>query len=172
MADGAESELRRMLRDVGVYGIEFLRMDGTVRASVGRPLTTVQEGRRLAGLFEAPADAIAEGITVGGVHYTAAGNALLAAAVYDAVKAWSMVYRTQAVAATRAMWLEQTAPWALRAPAMTDFRKGQSGGGVVGHQLREYQRHQIHARQHAPRTEVVKRRDQVGRDRLRGAGGL
>lgn len=47
-------------------------MDGSARCSTGAFLTTVQEGRRLVQLFEAPADAIATGITVGGRTYTAA----------------------------------------------------------------------------------------------------
>ncbi|MGW6690017.1 profilin [Streptomyces sp. NPDC054961] len=55
-----------------VVRAEILHEDGSVWASAGRPLTTEQEGGRLAGLFDAPADAVGTGITVGGVTYVAA----------------------------------------------------------------------------------------------------
>ncbi|MFJ6793158.1 profilin [Streptomyces sp. NPDC091268] len=71
--DRATAELRRAIDASGcVAQAEVLRMDGTVRCSTGGFLTSVQEGRRLARLFENPADAVAAGITVGGVAYTAA----------------------------------------------------------------------------------------------------
>ncbi|MGG8410131.1 profilin [Streptomyces sp. 12297] len=69
--DGA-AELRRGLDSDCVAEAEILRMDGTVRTSTAGFLTTVQEGRRLVGLFEAPADALADGISVGGERYVAA----------------------------------------------------------------------------------------------------
>nr|WSX53742.1 hypothetical protein OG409_35365 [Streptomyces sp. NBC_00974] len=55
-----------------VVRAEILHEDGSVWASAGRPLTTEQEGGQLVGLFEAPADAIGTGITVGGVTYVPA----------------------------------------------------------------------------------------------------
>ncbi|MET9463753.1 profilin [Streptomyces sp. NPDC006544] len=55
-----------------VVRAEILHEDGSVWASAGRPLTTEEEGGRLVGLFEAPADAIGTGITVGEVTYVAA----------------------------------------------------------------------------------------------------
>ncbi|WP_329112159.1 profilin [Streptomyces sp. NBC_01353] len=64
--------LQEVLGSGCVAQAEVLRMDGTVRTSTGPWLTTVQEGRRLASLFEAPADTIAAGITVGGRTYVAA----------------------------------------------------------------------------------------------------
>lgn len=64
--------LQRVLGSGCVAQAEVLRMDGTVRTSTGPLLTTVQEGRRLVRLFEAPADTIAAGITVGGCTYVAA----------------------------------------------------------------------------------------------------
>lgn len=51
---------------------EILSEDGLLFASAGTPLTSEQEGRALAGLFSAPADAITTGIQVGGVVYAAA----------------------------------------------------------------------------------------------------
>ncbi|MFD3700388.1 profilin family protein [Streptomyces sp. NPDC058646] len=51
---------------------EILHEDGSLVASVGQPLTTARERRLLAGLFNAPADAITTGIAVGGLVYTAA----------------------------------------------------------------------------------------------------
>lgn len=51
---------------------EVIGPDGSVHASTGRPLTTGHEAGRLARLFETPTDAVAEGITVGGLKYVAA----------------------------------------------------------------------------------------------------
>lgn len=70
--DEAATALRRALESSCLAQAEILRMDGSVRASTGRFLTTVREGRRLVKLFEAPADALSEGITVGGLTYVAA----------------------------------------------------------------------------------------------------
>ncbi|MFC9293834.1 profilin family protein [Streptomyces sp. NPDC057010] len=66
------ADLKQMLTAVGLADIEVLRMDGSLRAATGRPLTTVAEGRRLVSQFQAPTDTIAEGITVGGLTYVAA----------------------------------------------------------------------------------------------------
>ncbi|MFF8261440.1 profilin [Streptomyces virginiae] len=71
--DRAAAELRRALAAAScVAQAEILRMDGTVRCSTGRFLTTVQEGRRLVRVFDEPADALAHGITVGGRTYAVA----------------------------------------------------------------------------------------------------
>ncbi|MFD3543932.1 profilin [Streptomyces sp. NPDC058662] len=64
--------LREVLGGGRVATAEILRLDGSVRAATGPFLTTVREGRQLAGLFESPGDAVAAGITVGGVTYVAA----------------------------------------------------------------------------------------------------
>ncbi|CAM5266041.1 profilin [Streptomyces avidinii] len=70
--DGAATELRRALESSCLAQAEILRMDGSTRTSTGQFLTTVREGRRLVQMFEAPADAISEGIMVGGRRYLAA----------------------------------------------------------------------------------------------------
>ncbi|MFD3807720.1 profilin family protein [Streptomyces sp. NPDC058611] len=64
--------LQEALDSGTVSRAEVLHLDGSVRAIAGRPLTALPEGRRLAELFDAPADAIAAGITVDAVRYTAA----------------------------------------------------------------------------------------------------
>lgn len=70
--DRSSKYLHQVLASGSVAEAEILRLDGTVRTSTGPWLTTVQEGRRLASLFQAPADTIAAGITVGGHTYVAA----------------------------------------------------------------------------------------------------
>ncbi|MCB5167367.1 hypothetical protein LG634_21315 [Streptomyces bambusae] len=73
------AELRQALRAVGLADIEVLREDGSLRAAAGRPLTTVDEGRRLARRLQEPAETDAAGITVGGLSYqpAEAGRRLL-----------------------------------------------------------------------------------------------
>ncbi|WP_411104846.1 profilin family protein [Streptomyces sp. cmx-4-9] len=64
--------LQQALDSGAVARVEVLHEDGSVWRSVGRPLTSEQEGRRLAALLRAPSDAVSAGITVGGVTYLAA----------------------------------------------------------------------------------------------------
>ncbi|MGW5847520.1 profilin [Streptomyces sp. NPDC055254] len=70
--DETTLSLRQVLDSGCVAAAEILRLDGSVRAATGAFLTTVREGRQLAKLFEAPKDAVASGMTVGGVRYVAA----------------------------------------------------------------------------------------------------
>lgn len=72
MVDEPTLYLREAIDSGTVARAEILSEDGILLASVGQPLTSEQEGRALAGLFDAPADAITTGIQVGGVLYTAA----------------------------------------------------------------------------------------------------
>ncbi|MBT2472898.1 hypothetical protein J7E97_34885 [Streptomyces sp. ISL-66] len=70
--DESDFDLQEVLSTGNLARLEVLRMDGSVWVSTGQFLTTVREGRQLVRLFETPKDAIATGITVGGVTYQAA----------------------------------------------------------------------------------------------------
>ncbi|MER6522738.1 profilin [Streptomyces sp. NPDC001553] len=64
--------LREALDSGTVARAEILLVDGSVRASTGRGLTSSTERKQLVGLFENPTNAVATGITVDSVTYVAA----------------------------------------------------------------------------------------------------